>query len=150
MTWSFSEASLSTSEKDQVRLLIGDTDTNDQLISDEAIAFYLSSRGNSVNLAAADACDSIAAKFARQVDTKNGALSVSASQRSAAYRQLGADLRSQNAELCGAFFGGQSIDGKIDLETDTDAIQPRFARGMNDVMPEVDYLYPRRWNRTDA
>ena len=71
-------------------------------------------------------------------------------EQAAAYRQLGADLRAQNAELCGAFFGGQSIDGKIDLETDTDAIQPRFARGMNDVMPEVDYLYPRRWNRTDA
>ena len=149
MTWSFSEASLSTSEKDQVRLLIGDTDTSDQLISDEAITFYLSQRSN-VNLAAADACDSIAAKFARQVDTRNGALSVPASQRSEAYRQLGADLRVQNAELAGAFFGGQSIDGKIDLETDTDAIQPRFARGMNDVMPEVDYLYPRRWNRTDA
>lgn len=150
MTWSFSEASLSTSEKDQVRLLIGDTDTTDQLISDEAINFYLVQRGQSVNLAAADACDSIAAKFARQVDTKNGALSVSASQRSEAYRKLGADLRAQNAEVCGVFFGGQSIDGKIDLETDTDAIQPRFARGMNDVMPEVDYLYPRRWNRTDA
>ena len=54
MTWSFSEASLSTSEKDQVRLLIGDTDTSDQLISDEAITFYLSQRSN-VNLAAADA-----------------------------------------------------------------------------------------------
>jgi hypothetical protein len=150
MTWSFSEASLSTSEKDQVRLLIGDTDTNDQLLSDEAISFYLSSRGDNVNLAAADACDSIAAKFSRQVDTRNGALSVSASQRAEAYRQLGADLRAQDAELCGAFFGGQSIDGKIELETDTDAIQPRFARGQNDVMPEVDYLYPRRWNRTDA
>jgi hypothetical protein len=150
MTWSFDDTSLATSEKDQVRLLIGDTDTNDQLLSDEAIAFYLSQRGDSVNLAAADACDSIAAKYARQVDTKNGQLSVSASQRAEAYRKLGADLRAQNAELCGAFFGGQSIDGKIELETDTDAIQPRFARGMNDVMPEVDYLYPRRWNRTDA
>lgn len=150
MTWSFDDSDLSNSPKDQVRLLIGDTDTDDQQLSNESIEFYLSSRGGSVNLAAADACDSIAAKYARQVDTKNGSLSVSASQRAKAYRDLASDLRTQNAELCGAFFGGQSIDGKIDLETDTDAIQPRFARGMNDALPEVDYLYPRRWNRTDA
>jgi hypothetical protein len=150
MTWSFDDSALASSKKDQVRLMIGDTDTTDQLVSNEAIVFYLSERGDSVSLAAADCCDIIAAKFSREVDTKNGALSVSASQRAAAYRKLSEDLRAQGAELCDVFFGGQSIDGKIDLETDTDAIQPRFARGMNDVMPEVDYLYPRRWNRTDA
>jgi len=80
----------------------------------EAIVFYLSERGDSVSLAAADCCDIIAAKFSREVDTKNGALSVSASQRAAAYRKLGEDLRAQGAEFCEVFFGGQSIDGKIE------------------------------------
>ena len=45
MTWSFDDSALASSKKDQVRLMIGDTDTTDQLVSNEAIEFYLTARG---------------------------------------------------------------------------------------------------------
>ena len=67
MTWSFDDSALASSKKDQVRLMIGDTDTTDQLVSNEAIEFYLTARGESVALASADCCDIIAAKFSREV-----------------------------------------------------------------------------------
>ncbi len=131
MDWFFDDSDLKNSAKDQVRLLIGDTDDSVKLISDPAITFRLSEAGQNVRLAAAACCEDIAAKFARAADYKNGSLSVSASQRAKAYRDLAIELRRRDSELCQVFAGGLTVSGKDALEADTDAIQPRFSRGMN-------------------
>lgn len=131
MNWFFDDSDLENSAKDQVRLLIGDTDESDKLISDPAITFRLSEAGQNVRLAAAACCEDIAAKFARKVDYKNGSLSVSASKRADAYRALAMELRRRDSELCEVFAGGLTRSGKDALEADSDAIQPRFSRGMN-------------------
>lgn len=53
-----------SSDRGQVRLLIGDVDPDDYLLPDEAIDGYLDIAGGTVKLAAADALDAIASSEA--------------------------------------------------------------------------------------
>lgn len=139
MTWTF-DGTLATA-KDRVRSKLGDVDTTDQLVSDEAIAYYLGACSSVEHLAAAYLADDIAAKFARQVNTSNLSLSVSAADRFRHYTELAVRLRSQGNVL-GAVLGGIYVGG-IDktevqgLEDDTSAVQPRFGLGQ-DSNPRVD------------
>lgn len=64
MTWTYSSTALST-DLAKVRLQIGDTDTNDQLMTDEEINRYLDVETN-LTLAAAKCCEALEAKYARQ------------------------------------------------------------------------------------
>jgi len=131
MTWTYVAP---TTDRDKVRFLSGDNDTTDQLVTDEEIAYILTVRTN-LHLAAADACEAIAAKWARKADTSNGALSVSASQRAAAYHVQAQELRAR-ANGLGAptwFAGGQTVSGKDTLTNDSDAVQPAFRVGQDDL-----------------
>lgn len=84
MAWSYS-GDPSDSDKDAVRFLIQDTDTDDQLLSDEEIAYTLTTAG-SLYQAAHDCAYSIASKFARLATSKSvGDLSLSYSDRANAY-----------------------------------------------------------------
>lgn len=146
MTWTFSDSDISTNLA-KVRVLIGDTDTTDQLLSDEIVNYFLTARASNLNLAAADACDAIASKFARKADFRNGALAVSASQRAKAYTAKAQELRERDGSLAEISIGGQSIDEKDSLGQDADAVQPRFARGDDSVFGDENRAYNRRWNR---
>ena len=149
MTWSYStswaaSASL-TATGMKVRFLIGDTDTNDQLISDEEITAVMGafSSGTAVNYLAAACADFVAAKFARKADVTNLETSVSASQRHSQFLALAKHLRSLPAGqvlggdgssfvLAGITVGGSSRAALDDREEDTDVVQPRFRRGQWD------------------
>lgn len=88
MTWTYT-GDPSVSDRDKVRFLIGDTDTTDQLVSDEEIAWQLDVVADSIYQAAHDLCVSLAAKFARLATSKSvGDLSLSYSDRSAAFYSL--------------------------------------------------------------
>ncbi len=131
MTWTYS-SSLAT-DKDRVRFLIGDTDTNDQLIQDEEITWLLAEHP-SVRSAAAEACEAIARKFARQVDVSVDDVRVSASQRAERYQNLAAALRAQDARTGKAIplpsAPGLSQATKGDREADEDLVQPFFRRNL--------------------
>lgn len=87
MTWTYT-GDPSVSNRDKVRFLIGDTDTNDQLVNDEEIAWALS-EGGSIYQAAHDLCTVIASKFARLATSKSvGDLSLSYSDRAETYHRL--------------------------------------------------------------
>src|ERR1041385_1358437 len=62
MSWTY-DAALSTN-RDKVRLMIGDTDTNNQQLSDAEIAFFLTQEPR-LEFAAAEACQALIAKYAR-------------------------------------------------------------------------------------
>lgn len=64
MSWSYNPANVGSSDKDWVRLQIGDTDTNDQLLSDEEINGVLA-REVRRDIAAVSCAEEIAARFAR-------------------------------------------------------------------------------------
>lgn len=92
MTWSYT-GNPADSEKDAVRFLIGDTDTTDQLLSDEEINYVITEAGDSRYQAAHDAAYAIASKFSRMAQSKSvGDLSISYADRAQAYFALANEL----------------------------------------------------------
>src|SRR5574343_147039 len=96
MTWTYS-GDPSSSTLDEVRFLIGDTDTNDQLLSDEEITYLIgvnADQGTGYHnyLAASSACNAIAAKYAKMSDKTVGSLSIRYSQKHSQYLALAQDL----------------------------------------------------------
>lgn len=55
-------------DRDKVRFLIGDTDNDNLMLSDDEVAFTLSENADDLYLTAASLCKSIAARFARDVN----------------------------------------------------------------------------------
>jgi hypothetical protein len=137
MAWTYSNnpgTGSAATRRDAVRLTIGDTDTTDQQVSDEEVAFWLLGAGDDYIGASIEAARALAAKYTRQADTTHGKLSISASQRAKAYLALVDQLQSDRDVQGGAefFVGGLTISGKEALASDPDAIQPGFAIGMDD------------------
>lgn len=96
MTWTYDET-LPT-DRDRLRFLVGDIESAEPLLTDEAADVLLGSLEDGptkLEAAAASACRAIAARFARRVDFGQGDLSVSASQRAARYAALAAEFQSR-------------------------------------------------------
>ncbi len=133
MSWNYS-GNPADSDKDAVRFWTGDKDPRDQLVQDEEILYVLSLQPDII-LAAADILDELAIKFSRYVDSRVGDVQESASKRADAFKKRADELRAgKSAGTVGVewFFGGQSKQGKIDLESDEDAVRPTFTEGQDD------------------
>ena len=95
MTWTYGN-SPNTNTTDAVRFLVGDTDTTDQLITNEEIT-YLLATFSEAPLAAVGAARSIAAKFSRLADNARRVgdlqLQEHLSQKSTQYHHLGDHLQ---------------------------------------------------------
>jgi len=129
MTWTFSD-SIAT-DKDKVRLKIGDTDTNDQLLSDETIEALLAIRDDVV-LCAIDACRAILAKLAREIDRSAAGMSGSRSQKTQHYKDILANLTKESGGETRVKVGGISKSDNDTLRDDSDFEEPAFSVGMND------------------
>lgn len=131
MAWTYS-GDPSTSSKDAVRFLIGDTDTTDQQMQDEEINYLLTLYGGDVYTAAIVAARSLASKYARFPDVRIGDYSTSNSQRFNAYLALAKQLeQTQNVGLihkAKPYAGGISIADKQQDEQNTDRVKPAFTR----------------------
>lgn len=128
-----------TAAKDQVRLLIGDTDVTDALLQDEEIAYLLTQSASNVNVASVRACEAVAARFSRLADTQVDDVRVSLSQRAKGYRELAATLRGRIATSVSLFAGGISVSAKESAEEDTDRVPPIFTRDMHVVTDDGAY-----------
>lgn len=133
--WSYSASNLNTTTAsgrlNSVRLLVGDTDSADQLVQDEEVLFALSQANNNVYYAAAWLCRTISAKFGRMVDTQlDGALRANYSTRVKQYQQLATQIESQgkktSGKSLGVFGGGYSTSGMQVVNEDTDRVKPAF------------------------
>jgi hypothetical protein len=91
MGWTFTNDP-ANSVRDRVRILIGDTNPAEPLISDEVLDWIISKEANEI-LAAARAADVIAARFAREADIAVGDLSVKYSSIATRYFELAESLR---------------------------------------------------------
>ena len=85
-----------TDDTDKVRLLIGDTDSDDWLLSDDEVDFFITEHSD-LNIAAAAAAEAIAASFARGYDFATDGQSFNRSQRVQHYLDLAAKLDPANA-----------------------------------------------------
>lgn len=134
MSWSYDPALPET--LDRVRLLIGDTITNDQQLSDEEIYSMLMIYG-AVNSTAVAACRALAARYARYADKWVGDLKILASQKHRAYLELAEELRTAGSSAMGAALavptaGGIYVSEKEAYEGNTNRVVPFFRRGMHD------------------
>jgi hypothetical protein len=136
MTWSYS-GDPSANKNDEVRFHCGDTNTSNQLASDEEISYTLTKEPN-VYRAAALVCDAIALRLGNEMDSE-GETGFKAKEKYDQYRQKAEDLRAQ-AKSSGVklFAGGISQADRDSRRKDTDRIQPVFTRDMNQVhLPPV-------------
>jgi len=129
MTWTFSD-SLST-DRDKVRLKIGDTDTQDQLLSDETIDALLAVRDDVV-LCSIDACRAILAKLAREIDRSAAGMSGSRSQKTNHYKDILANLTKESGGETRVKVGGISKGDNDTIRDDSDFEPLAFSIGMND------------------
>lgn len=127
MAWSYS-GNPSSSSRDSVRFLSGDTNSQDPQLQDSEVDFLVSTYGN-IFKAAAYACKDIAAKYARLVDKAVGDLRISYSQRQRSYDELSKDLLRQSANRSALpQAGGISVADKKNNELDPDTVQPSFTK----------------------
>lgn len=146
MTWTYAlnllSASGVTGQMTRVRMLVGDTINTDPLLHDEEI-YYVIGQQSATNYAAAVCAEMIAAIYARQVNTQNSELRISAAARYKAYTALADRLRKMGpGELPGGdgsgallgtmYVGGSSVSAKEALDADTDLVKPNFSIGMDD------------------
>lgn len=129
--WSYT-GNPTSSTRDAVRWLVGDTDDTEPLCSDEEID-YAVAQGITAHAAAALVCQAIATRFAREADTTinpPGGVShtLNYSQRAAGYRTMAAQYRATTAETAAPYCGGISRTDKQTYEDDSDRISPQFVR----------------------
>lgn len=134
MSWSY-DSSL-TEPLDQVRFMVGDTDSTKPQLQDEEIAFLIDSSGGAA-AAAVSACRALAAKYARRVHEEVGDLKLYNEQMFDQYSKLAEQLASQavigGASLSGMpSAGGVYVAEKEAYAADASIVQPSFSRGMHD------------------
>lgn len=137
MAWTYS-GDPANSDRDAVRFLVQDTDTNDQLVTDEEIDWLLS-QTSGVYSAATEAAKAIAASFARLADTDIESVSVKYSQKQKQYLQLSARLEikaTSGAGLAAPDVNGVSISDMVAVQQDQDRPKDRFYRGQFDNPPD--------------
>ena len=136
MAWSYDETDLGTTTAsgrlNSVRLLLGDTDTNDQQVQNEEITFGLAQTNNNVYFAAAWCARVVAAKYSRQVNTSlDGALSADYPDLAKQYTGLAESLEYQGKKagaVVGIKAGGISKTRVDAVRANTDRITPSFRR----------------------
>jgi hypothetical protein len=131
MTWSYS-GNPASSELDEVRFLVGDTDTTDQLVQNEEISWALTEEANP-RMAAARVALALALKFSRKADKQVGDLRIAYSSLYKHYLEVAEALKADAATVgVVPYAGGISISDKDTVENDTDRYRPSFRRGMHD------------------
>jgi len=133
--WTYDATDLVTSTSSGrlniVRLLVGDTDTTDQILQDEEIEFALSVTGNDTYFAGAWSCNVIAAKYSRFVDSKiESTVSSNYSDLVKHYNLLATKLlelgKKSNGRSLGIYAGGISDAVMDTVAQDTDRPTPSF------------------------
>lgn len=128
MTWTFigaPDTSSTGGRRDAVRLLIPDITATRQLVTDEAIAFWLTQSGQSVYRAAAHACRSLA-DAGMGTAMSVGDLSISGNTKTWAEKARSLDLQASLGAT--PYAGGITRSDKETDETDSDRVTPFFAR----------------------
>lgn len=137
MTWTYDPTEIGTDTAaariNAVRHLVGDTDSTDEQLQNEEIAFHLTQATSDVYLAASLCCESLAAKYSRLVDTSqdDGMLSVKYSQLQTHYSGLRKSLIQRSKRFGSASIGspvatGISVAANEALDGNTDRVADRF------------------------
>lgn len=146
MTWSYDNTALGTTTEaeriNSVRLLLGDTNTNDQQVQNEEIIFALSQNNDSIYFTASWLATTLASKYSRYVDIEvDGQVEEKYSQLYDHYTSLALDLKTQAKSLGAGIFvyAGGIRESEISTGHDDSArVQPDFKDGQFK-NPPTDY-----------
>lgn len=94
MSWTFTNDPENV-PRDALRSAIGDTNTNDQQLTDEQLAYLLGRHDDNIIEAAIEACAQLAAKYARDAAEAVGDLQQQLFQKSQNYLSLAREYRKQ-------------------------------------------------------
>lgn len=131
MSWSFDDSLTTT--RDKVRLRIGDTNANDEILSNETIDALLTEHSDDVMLATISCVRAIIAKFSRNLNRGAAGMTADMSVFVAHYQELLSDLIKQNRGNSGVRYkSASSVSRKETIESDTDFIPPFASVGMDD------------------
>lgn len=123
----------SSSDRDHVRYIIGDTDESDEFLGDNEIDFELVEANDDVVEASIRCIDKILAKISRLVDYRMHGVTVSGSQAYDQFSRLRRELLSSSgAGAALAFAGGLSQSETDTFESDLDRRPGFFKRDMHD------------------
>ena len=144
MTWSYDPTLVAITPLYQLRWLIGDTLAKDPQIQDEELAWAISQR-TSIYGAAADACNSLAARLSREADSTQGPAHTLYSTRARSYRaQAGTFEVKAMARSAGLPYGGMmdTVDYEA-MAKDPSRIGGQFEIGMMDSCLPVGPVKPQ-------
>ncbi len=127
--WTYTPGS--TKLKDQIRLLIGDTNEARRLILDGDITTAITLGGSNLLRSAAYACDAIAAKHARDQQHSVQGVTVTQEAAYAHYKKLAMEYR-ERAASTGSIYAVKDKDQKTTFRNNTDLIPPAITKGMDD------------------
>ena len=132
MTWSY-DAEFLSDPKNQIRLLIGDTNPECGLLQNEEISYFLSQRPSFYG-AAAECCRSLATRFSAQATMSAGDTKEMLSDISKAFAQraLAFETKAVVSGSGAPYAGGISVSDKETQDEDTDRVQPQFVLGADD------------------
>lgn len=130
MTWTYDVTLLGANPFMQVRLLIGDTNSQAPLKQDEEIKFLLT-LDPSIWRAASNCCRAIAGNYSRDADSVQGELKQVYSVRAKAYLALAAQYANDAVTRGGGlpYAGGISVFDKLQQELNPDRVSPQFNLG---------------------
>lgn len=129
-TWTYIPGDLSSNEKDQVRLEIGDTDPSNWLLSDEEITYALSQERNF--WAAAARCAEMCARvILRKADLKLGrSMQILYAKSAQQYYDMARCLRAKSLGTIAPYVGGMTIADKQTIMSDSSLVAPKFTKTM--------------------
>lgn len=124
-------------DKDKIRLMIGDT-ASPWKLQNEEISYFAALHTPNLNVAAAACADAIAAVYASRADSiGNMSLSISYGDLARKYRELADRLRAQptldgNLTVTTVKIGGILVSERERLASDDSQFQPSFTPGLHD------------------
>jgi len=125
-----------TSDLDQVRFWIQDTDRTEILLPDEELQFLINLWNplyKSLLYVASVACEIIAGRFAREITQSADGVTLSGDQLQQKYNDLAMSLRDQYKSLALINSGGPDVGGILYSEVYDSSIRPLvFALDMHD------------------
>jgi hypothetical protein len=141
----FSYDSSLVAPRDQIRFLVGDTESDEYFLEDEEIVFLMTTwdHKNSVYYTASMAAEAIAAKFAREISVSSDSQSLSTSELQQKYLDLAARLLRQHETLLTG--GNVDMGGVLTGEQpDPTVTSPAFGTGMHDFVEAGNQDYGDR------
>ena len=102
LTWTYNTSH--TTDLAKVRFIIGDTDNDRQLISDEEINATLSRQSNNLTRTAIEICDHLEAKYVRRAESRSGDIIADFLTVAAKYRELANRLRRKGVKGFAMFY----------------------------------------------